>query len=152
MARLRGTYEGSVDAKGRLSIPAKYRKLLPEELVIAKHPDKDLPGLVVYPEEDFDSWFDSVLESKGGAKANSSLQSKLLEELYMDSQEASPDGIGRITIQSFLRKYAGIERDVVITGVRDHLVIRAPEVVEKVRESFASNTIYDDDAASDTTE
>lgn len=143
MAGLKGRYDGSVDAKGRLSIPAKCRKLLPEELVVAKHPNKDIPALVVYSEDGFDAWFDRLLESKGGAKANDALQDELEDEFYQDSQDVSPDGIGRITIPSFLREYATIDRDVIITGARDHLIIRTPEVLEKSRESFASNPVYD---------
>lgn len=151
MAGLKGRYEGSVDAKGRLSIPSKHRKLLPEELVVAKHPKKELPALVVYSEEGFDEWFDRLLESKGGAKANDELQDELEDEFYQDSADVVPDSIGRITIPSFLREYAGIERDVVITGSRDHLIIRTPEVLEKSRKGFAANPVYDT-PSSDTTE
>ena len=147
MAGLKGRFESSVDAKGRLSIPAKCRKLLPEELVVAKHPNKELPGLVVYSEDGFDAWFDSLMESKGGARANDAMQDDLEDEFYQDSQDVTPDGIGRITIPAFLREYAGIERDVVITGARSHLIIRTPEVLEKSRKGFATNPVYDTPAS-----
>ena len=147
MAGLKGRFDGSVDAKGRLSIPSKCRKLLPEELVVAKHPNKDLPALVLYSEDGFDTWFDRLLESKGGAKANDALQDELIDEFYQDSSDVTPDSIGRVTIPLFLREYAGIERDVIITGARDHLIIRTPEVLEKSREGFASNAVYDQPAS-----
>lgn len=151
MAGLKGRFDGSVDAKGRLSIPSKCRKLLPEELVIAKHPNKNIPALVLYSEDGFDAWFDRLLDSKGGARANDALQDELEDEFYQDSADVRPDSIGRITMPSFLREYANIERDVVITGARDHLIIRTPEALEKSRKSFASNVVYDDQSTPRTT-
>ena len=147
MAGLKGRYDGKVDAKGRVSIPSKCRKLLPEQLVIAKHPNKELPALVVYPEEGYDEWFDKLMASKGGERANDVQQDMLIDEFYQDSQDAVPDDLGRITIPSFLREYAGIRHQVVITGARDHLIIRTPEVLEKYHQSFASNTVYDKPAS-----
>ncbi len=147
MAGLKGRYDGKVDAKGRVSIPSKCRKLLPEQLVIAKHPKKELPALVLYSEDGFDGWFDRLLESKGGAKANDALQDELADEFYQDSADVEPDDLGRITIPSFLREYAGIRHNVIITGARDHLIIRTPEVLEKSREGFASNPVYDKPAS-----
>ena len=147
MAGLKGRYDGKVDAKGRVSIPSKCRKLLPEQLVIAKHPKRELPALVVYPEDGFDAWFDKLLESKGGARENDAQQAELIDEFYQDSQDAELDDIGRITIPSFLREYAGIQRDVVITGARDHLIIRTPEILDRSRAGFASNSVYDSPAS-----
>lgn len=143
MAGLKGRYDVNVDTKGRISIPAKCRKLLPEQLVVAKHPNKKLPALVVYSEDGFDEWFDRLLEAKGGARANDLQQAELIDEFYTDSADATPDSIGRITIPAFLREYAGIEREAVITGSRDHLIIRTPEMLEKSRASYASNSVFD---------
>jgi len=143
VAGLKGRYEGKVDAKGRVSIPSKCRKLLPGQLVVAKHPNKDLPALVVYLEQGYDAWFDKLLESKGGERANDALQDELIDEFYSDAQDAMPDDLGRITIPLFLREYAGIKQDVVITGARDHLIIRTPETLAQYRERFAGNMVYD---------
>ncbi|MDR1358802.1 MAG: hypothetical protein LBJ48_05560 [Coriobacteriales bacterium] len=147
MAGLKGRYDGRVDAKGRVSIPSKCRKLLPEQLVVAKHPNKKLPALVLYPEEGYDLWFDRLLESKGGARANDEMQDRLIDEYYQDSGNVEPDDLGRITIPSYLREYAGIKHTVVITGARDHLIIRTPEALAKSRAGFASNPVYDTPAS-----
>ena len=147
MAGLKGRYEAKVDAKGRVSIPSKCRKLLPEQLVIAKHPNKELPALVVYSEEGYDEWFSKLMESKGGERANDLLQEQLIDEFYQDSQDTELDDLGRITIPTFLRVYAGIKHNVVITGSRDHLIVRTPEMLEEYQKSFASNTVYDKPAS-----
>ena len=148
MAGLKGRYEGKVDAKGRVSVPSKCRKLLPEQLVIAKHPNKDMPALVVYPEDGYDQWIDKLMESKGGERANDAQQALLIDEFYQDAHDVDPDDLGRITIPSYLREYAGIRHQVVITGSRDHLIIRTPEALEYYQKSFASNTVYDKPASS----
>lgn len=142
MAGLKGRYDGKVDVKGRVSVPSRCRRLLPEQLVIAKHPQRDIPALVVYPEEGFDDWFERLLESMGGAKANDALQAAFEDEFYQDAQDVEPDDLGRITIPSYLREYAGIKHQVVITGARDHLIIRTPEALEKTREGFGVNSVY----------
>ncbi|MCL2530084.1 MAG: division/cell wall cluster transcriptional repressor MraZ, partial [Coriobacteriia bacterium] len=106
------------------------------------------PALVVYSEEGYDQWFDKLMESKGGERANDVLQDLLIDEFYQDSQDAIPDDLGRITIPQFLREYAGIKHQVVITGSRDHLIIRTPEMLAQYHQSFASNTVYDKPASS----
>jgi len=151
VAGLRGTYEGRVDAKGRVSIPSKCRKLLPESLVVAKSPNKELPALVVYSEDGYDQWFEKLLESKGGERANDEQQDLLLDEYYQLSVETVPDDLGRINIPAFLREYAGIRSNVVITGARDHLIIRTPEMLERYHESFANNAVYDKPASAHNT-
>jgi MraZ protein len=148
VAGLKGTYEGKVDAKGRVSIPSKCRKLLPGQLVVAKHSNKDLPALVVYPEDGFDEWSDKLLASMGGERVNDALQVQLLDEFYKAAFDAVPDDLGRITIPTYLREYAGIEHQVVITGARDHLIIRTPQMLERYEAGFAKNKVYNDQPAS----
>ena len=150
MDALKGRYDGKVDVKGRVSIPSKCRKLLPEKLVIAKHPNKDMPALVVYPEKGFDKWINKLMKSKGGEKANYMQHDLLIDEFYQDAHDVTPDDLGRVTIPSFLREYAGIKNQVIITGSRDHLIIRTPEALEQYHQSFASNTVYDTPASNST--
>jgi MraZ protein len=144
MTALKGKSTGTVDTKGRVSLPAKYRKLLPEELVLAKSPNTDIPSLVIYPEEAFIEWIDSVMESKGGYKANNQSLDDINEEYYENSEDVKVDSIGRISIPPDLRKYAGIEKDVVISGVKDHLVLRSVEAWEKnCQRRTQAATVYD---------
>ena len=148
MAGLKGRYDARVDAKGRVSIPSKCRKLLPEQLVITKSANKELPALVVYSEVGFEEWFDKLLLAKGGEKVDDELQDQLIDEYCSAAQDVVPDDLGRITIPPFLRAYAGIKNQVVITGSRDHLIIRTPEVMAKYEQRFASNSVYDKPASS----
>lgn len=142
MADLKGRFDVKVDAKGRVSVPSKCRRLLPYQLVVSKHPNKNRPALVLYPEDTFSEWFDSILESLGGAKANDPVQEELVDEFFQFAADVEPDDLGRIIIPTYLREYAGIKGNAVITGARDHLIIRTPEVLEEACEGFASNSIY----------
>jgi MraZ protein len=144
VARFKGKATGSVDVKGRVSLPAKYRKLLPEELVLAKSPNRAFPSLVLYPADGFDEWIDNVMESKGGYKANNQQMDDILEEYYENSEDVRVDGIGRISIPSDLRSYASIGKEVVISGAKDHLVLRSAESWEANSRRRAQASVYDE--------
>jgi MraZ protein len=139
-----GRDEGKLNAQGRLSIPSKHRKVLPEQLVVAKSPDKSNPGLVGYPKEGYSQWFKEVLESKGGSQANSLEQFKLRDEFYGETEVVDFDGNGRILIPQFLRDYAHITTNVVISGMGSSLLIRTPEVYEESRKAFAETQVFDE--------
>ncbi|MDR2672203.1 MAG: hypothetical protein LBC35_02695 [Coriobacteriales bacterium] len=143
MSGLKGRAQGTIDSKGRISLPAKYRKLLPEELVLAKSPNAEFPALVLYTEEGFDTWLDSVMESKGGYAANNQALDDITEEYYENSEDVHVDGIGRIAIAAHLREYAGIDKEVVISGAKDHLVLRSAQIWEANRQRRAQASVYD---------
>jgi MraZ protein len=143
---LKGRAQASVDGKGRVSLPAKYRKLLPEELVLAKSPNRDFPALVLYAEEDYDRWLDNVMESKGGYAANNQALDDIMEEYYENSENVKVDGIGRIPLAPHLRAYARIDDDnrgIVISGAKDHLVLRSVAIWEANSARRASASVYD---------
>ena len=146
MPSLRGRAQVSVDDKGRVSLPAKYRKLLPDELVLAKSPDTEFPALVLYTEEGFEHWIDNVMDSKGGYAANPRELDYINDDYYENSENVHVDGIGRIPIALHLREYAGIDagdKDVVISGARDHLVMRRYDVWEANNQRRAQALVYD---------
>ncbi len=105
--RLKGEYQHTVDAKGRMFIPAKFRDELGDRFVVTKGLDN---CLFVYPLE---NW--QVLEEKIRAlplaKAN-------LQRFFLSSAaECELDGQGRINIPQSLRDHAMIEREVTVIGV-----------------------------------
>jgi MraZ protein len=143
VAGLKGNAKGTVDIKGRVSLPAKYRKLLPEELVLVKSPDREIPALLLYSESGFEEWIDAVLESKGGYKANDKSMDKVIKEYYINSEDIHVDGIGRIGIPPALREYAGINKEVMICGARDHLELVSVELWEAFTADLESAEVYD---------
>jgi MraZ protein len=133
MNTLFGRATATLDAKGRISLPAKYRKLLPEEVVIAKEPAvKDengleirTPALIVYTLDDFNIWLDALVEGKGGVDATDVEQKETIEDIAESAEYVKVDTAGRIPITDELCLFAQIDKEVVFSGARDHLVVRS---------------------------
>ena len=112
-----GTYEHSIDAKGRLFIPAKLREELGATFYLAMGIDQ---CLAIYPQETwarFTEKFSSLPMS----------QSKAMRPLFANAAKCELDAQGRIVIPQKLRRYAGLEKDAVIIGVNDRAEIWSAE-------------------------
>lgn len=113
VSRMTGTYEHTIDAKGRLFIPAKLREELGDTFYLAVGVDA---CLAIYPLETwkrFTEKFASLPMS----------QSKAMRPLFANAAKCELDGQGRIVIPQKLRKYAGLEKEAVIIGVNDRAEI-----------------------------
>ncbi len=105
---MKGEYQHTLDAKGRLFIPAKLREQLGDSFVVTKGLDD---CLFVYPQE---AW--EELEQKIRQLPMS--KSRSLQRFFLSSAaDVTVDRQGRIVIPSVLRSYAKLERDVVVIGV-----------------------------------
>ena len=147
MDTLKGRAVALFDAKGRVSLPAKYRKLLPEDLVVTKSPDGELPSLVLYTPEGFEQWMDEVLEGKGGNRSTNKNLYHIIEKYYQNAENVKVDGVGRILIPVELREYAEIDKEVVFSGARDHLILRSVPTWEKHQKLLENVTTYDEQPA-----
>ena len=117
MGSVTGTYEHSIDAKGRLFIPAKLREELGASFYLAMGGDT---CLAVYPQESWDRFtekFASLPVSK----------SKAMRSLFANAVKCVPDSQGRIVLPQRLRRYADLGKDVVIIGVHDRAEIWSAE-------------------------
>lgn len=108
-----GTYEHSIDAKGRLFIPSKLREELGATFYLAMGVDT---CLAIYPQESWERFtekFASLPISK----------SKAMRSLFANTVKCAPDSQGRIVIPQRLRAYADLGKDAVIIGVHDRAEI-----------------------------
>jgi MraZ protein len=131
-----------MDAKGRFSLPAKHRKELPEHLLIAKAPDEKFPHLRIYSAEEYDEWVDSVFESLGGFKATDPKHDYLRSELRDNTEDAVFDSVGRISVSKDLRKYAFLDKTVVVRGADTHVQVWDAEQLEKYQKEFQSVNVF----------
>ena len=115
-----GTYTPKLDEKGRVFLPAKFRDRLAEGLVVTQGQDK---CLVVWPTDVF---AEEAERAAARPMTNRSAR-RYARVLFAGGDESKPDKQGRIGIPAHLRDYAGLERDVVVIGVRDRLEIWNPE-------------------------
>ena len=112
-----GTYEHNIDAKGRLAIPSKLRDELGSTFYLAMGVDA---CLAVYPQSTWDRFTEKFASLPMS-------QSKKMRSLFANAARCELDSQGRIIIPQKLKKYAGIEKDVVIIGVHDRAEIWAAE-------------------------
>ena len=112
-----GTYEHSIDAKGRLFIPAKLREELGVTFYLAMGVDE---CLAIYPQETWNRFTEKFASLPMS-------QSAAMRPLFANASKCELDSQGRIVIPQKLRKYAGLEKDAVIIGVNDRVEIWSAE-------------------------
>lgn len=111
---LKGTYNQTMDAKGRMTFPTKLRELIGERFIVTKGIDG---CLFVYSLEDFEKRAEKI-RSLPMAKA------RALQRSFMAwACEVEPDKQGRILVPQSLREVAGLEKEIVVAGVSDRCEI-----------------------------
>lgn len=115
-----GRHHHSLDAKGRLAIPARFRDELAAGVVLTRGIDRCLS---LYP---LAAW--EPLAAKVNALPLSDPDARAFRRLvFSEAVDLLLDGQGRILLPPELRAYAGIEREVVVIGVNAYLEIWSPE-------------------------
>jgi MraZ protein len=126
----RGRYEHTIDPKGRLSIPSKFREILAsnfDERLILTNFDQ---CLWAYPVREW-----KAVEDKVAALPQFKPEVKALQRFFISAASECPiDPNGRIIIPTTLRKYADLNQDVVIVGMTNRFEIWAKEKWQKVFE------------------
>lgn len=116
-----GRHEHNIDAKGRMTVPSVYREQTPGDVVFVT---KGLDGnLMAYARAEFESVANSV---SGKSFTDPDVRS-FKREILGFTAELTYDTAGRILLPSFLRKFAGIENQVVIIGVGDSFEVWSPD-------------------------
>ena len=128
---LMGTYNQSMDVKGRMSFPAKLREALGEQFIVTRGIDG---CLFVYSKEEFAKRTDK-LRALPMAKAR-----KLQRSFMGFANEVEPDKQGRILIPQSLREVAGLEKEIVVVGVTDRC-----EIWDKKRWDIFNSEIDDNE-------
>jgi len=111
-----GEYNHSVDDKGRMAIPAKFRTKLKSGAVITKGLDN---CLVIYPKAEWETLAEK-LSSLPISQANTRAFSRLMLAGAMDIEL---DKQGRMIIPEYLRKFADLEKKVIIAGLYNRLEV-----------------------------
>ncbi|MBO4352587.1 MAG: division/cell wall cluster transcriptional repressor MraZ [Eggerthellaceae bacterium] len=114
---LNGSFSFKTDAKGRVSLPAKFRKVLSDDLVVTSALSGDY--LMVFDgQESFNAWVDEIFAGRfdGGYNPSVLQHQKLRSALKGNAFDVQPDSAGRILLPANLREKAAIDREVVIVG------------------------------------
>ena len=125
MSGFLGRYRYSLDAKGRVSLPAPFQRDAASDafVLIRFHPE----ALTLYPE---DAWSDVQARLREMVERRPEFRPNLLR-LTGNAVRTSPDGKGRILIPDHLREEAGLEDEALIVGALDKIEIWDPERFEE---------------------
>lgn len=123
----RGRFEHSLDTKGRVSIPSKFREVLSsnfdERLIITNFDD----CLWAYP---WAEW--QKIEERVAGLPQFKPEVKALQRVFISAATECPiDKQGRILIPQTLRDYAGVSRDLVFVGMTKRIEVWSTERWEK---------------------
>ncbi|MCC5953583.1 MAG: division/cell wall cluster transcriptional repressor MraZ [Acidimicrobiia bacterium] len=110
-----GTFEHTLDEKGRVVLPAAFRHHLASHGFVSQYQR----CLGLWTEEGFRSVADRLMQ-----KVREGLASQhALRAFSADATEVRPDSQGRILLPQRLREHAGLDRDVVLIGALDRVEI-----------------------------
>ncbi len=125
---LMGHAPAKVDEKGRLKIPAGFRKVIEERYGLDCFiTSADGEHAIVYP---MPVWLD--LQARLAKVPSTSLaRKKFAQRLAYFGQPSTMDPQGRVLIPAILREEAGIADDVVVLGETDHLIVWNEERIKK---------------------
>lgn len=111
-----GEYSHSIDSKGRVIVPSKFRDGLGECFVATKGMDN---CLYVYTMEEWDKLVKKLSELPTTDKAIR----RYVRNFTAGATECEPDNNGRISIPNNLREYASLAKDIVSIGVLNRVEI-----------------------------
>ena len=114
---LLGEFEHTLDDKNRLTLPAKFRQALSGGVVMSRGFDG---CLFVFAREDWDGFVAARLE---GLNPLSREARQMSRYMFSGAAEAELDKQGRVMVPPALLQHAGLGREVVVAGIRDHVEI-----------------------------
>lgn len=115
-----GQYSHSLDEKGRMTIPARFRESFADGVYITQGFDQNLKLLT-------DPAFETMAEKINHLSETNPKIRKLRRLYFASAGRVELDRLGRVLIPQFLRNFAGLEKEAVIVGVGEAIEIWSPE-------------------------
>ena len=145
----RGSFEHTLDTKGRLSIPSRFREVLlgkgDERIIITNFVIDATRCLDVYP---LDEWI--RFEEEIRKKTKFDRRMVLLQIYYLGgASECAVDSHGRILVPPLLRHYANLKREVVLVSALDKFRVWDKEAWKKVFAEAEEKLMQDPDFLGD---
>lgn len=138
---LNGEFRFKVDGKGRVALPAKFRKVLSKDLVVTLELTNEC--IYVFETPDFNDWVHKLFVDKfGDYKASDRTHVRLRSKLKARANDVEVDASGRIMLSAELRAAAGIDKDVVIIGNTGRFEIWDAKRYEQVDEETDLGLFY----------
>ena len=140
MSRFLGNEICMLDAKGRITVPARMRKNLAPEandtFVIVRSFDSCVN---LYPADEWEKFDAKLTElSDGDPDARD-----FVRGIYASAHEATLDGQGPLNVPDHLLDWAGLKKESMLVGIKDHLELWHPETYEKRSSSIDQARLAD---------
>jgi MraZ protein len=113
----RGTFDHTLDAKNRLTVPARYRAALADGVVLAMPVDLK-PCVGVWRPQEYDAYTRRALAE---LPPLSPRLAELERFFYGSSADTELDAAGRIMVPGFLGEHAALRKEVVVVGAGDRM-------------------------------
>jgi len=113
----RGTFDYNIDSKNRLTVPAKFRAALSGGVVVAKGVES---CVAIWCSDEYDQYTQAALS---GLNPMSPKARELKRFFAANAVDLELDASGRIMLPQFLTEYAGLDREVVVTGAGECLEV-----------------------------
>ncbi|MDZ7611499.1 MAG: division/cell wall cluster transcriptional repressor MraZ [Candidatus Moranbacteria bacterium] len=127
-----GEYQHSIDAKKRLAMPSKFRRNFKNKAVVTRGLDN---CLFVYPMKEWEK----IAEKLGNMPVGESATRSFVRLMLAGAVDVELDSQGRVLVPDYLKKYAGLNKEVVIAGLYNRLEIWDKKNWEKYKESAEKN-------------
>ena len=134
-----GEFNHTVDTKGRLIVPVKFREELGDEFTITRGLDGCLLAFPQKAWEEFEAKLQTMPLTKKDART-------VIRFFVAGAQTVELDKQGRALLPQALREFAGLEKEVVLAGMLDRIEIWdkskwystiAPDNIDEIAESLA---------------
>lgn len=124
-----GSYQHTLDAKGRVSIPSEMRKASGDVFVLTRGLEECLN---LYP---LDEW--EIVEEELKELRTTSKQARYyVRQMMATVRRVVVDGHGRITIPQWHRDFAGLDAEVLVNGVLEHIEIWNPDRYQQYTDGY----------------
>jgi MraZ protein len=128
-----GEYSYSIDDKGRLSVPVKFRSKLLDGCIVTRGLDK---CLWIYS---LSEW-EKIAEQVAGLSITSKNARSFSRLMLSGAMDLKLDKAGRINLPNYLKDYAKIKSKVVVTGVYNRLEVWPEENWKEFKEQMEENS------------
>ena len=119
-----GQYHHTLDEKGRMTIPARFRDLLADGTYVTQGFDQNLKLLT-------EPAFEAMAAKVNGLSETNPKIRKLRRLFFASAGKVDLDRLGRVLIPQFLRDFAGLGKEAVIVGVGESIEIWSPDGWQK---------------------
>jgi len=127
-----GEYTHTIDDKGRLTIPAKFRGELAVGLVVTRGFDQNL---MIFPLDEWQNMAERILSRPMSEEDVRTFRRRV----FSGAVDLTPDRQGRIVLPTYLREFSGIDGEVVVAGMYNYIEVWSVFAWDTVRDSIENS-------------